>query len=190
MSFLSATMRSAFEKEHARAKAGSMNTSVLMKTNKGDITIELDDAKAPISVKNFLAYVDSGYFNGTIFHRVIPGFMIQGGGIEPSMKDKPSRLAPIKNEATNGLKNKVGTLAMARTSQVDSATSQFFINVADNAFLDHRSADANGFGYAVFGRVSAGMDVVHSIEKVKTRSQNGHDDVPVEPILIESVTRL
>ncbi|MBF0187951.1 MAG: peptidylprolyl isomerase [Magnetococcales bacterium] len=159
---------------------------VVMSTSMGDITIELDADKAPISVKNFLEYVDSGHFAGTVFHRVIPGFMIQGGGMDADMQPKPTK-DPIKNEADNGLKNLRGTLSMARTSDVNSATSQFFINVSDNAFLDHGSRD---FGYAVFARVVEGMDVVDQIAKTKTGSSGFHQDVPVEPIVINEVRRL
>lgn len=156
------------------------------KTSKGTFTVQLFDKQAPITVENFLRYADEGFFDGTIFHRVIAGFMIQGGGLTPDMQNKKGH-APIKNEATNGLKNKRGTLAMARTNDIDSATSQFFINVVDNDFLDHRPGS---YGYAVFGRVDSGMDVVDAIAGVKTGNKAGHQDVPVEPIVIESVTRL
>ena len=145
---------------------------ILMKTSKGDIKIELFADKAPISVKNFLQYVDEKHYNGTIFHRVINGFMIQGGGFTASMAQKPTK-APIKNEATNGLKNKRGTIAMARTSDINSATSQFFINVADNGFLDHQAPNPQGFGYCVFGKVVEGMDVVDQIKGVKTGPKSG-----------------
>ena len=158
---------------------------VVLSTNFGDITIELDEDKAPISAENFLAYVDEGFFDGTIFHRVIPNFMLQGGGFAEDMTKKPTR-PPIKNEAENGLKNVRGTLSMARTQDVDSATSQFFVNVADNAFLDHGGRD---FGYAVFGRVTEGMDVVDKIAAVPTGSQGGHQDVPVKPVVIASARR-
>jgi len=168
---------------------GSKNPSVLMKTSQGDITIELDQLQAPISVKNFLDYVDAKFYDGTIFHRVIPGFMIQGGGFTPNMQQKSTR-PPIKNEAGNGLKNNVGTLAMARTGIVDSATSQFFINVADNNQLNHRDESPAGFGYAVFGKVTAGMDVVKKIEGVKTTARPPHQNVPETPVVIESVTRI
>lgn len=162
------------------------NPVVLMATSKGDIRVELDAAKAPITTKNFLDYVSEGHYDGLIFHRVIAGFMIQGGGMDEQMKEKKGR-APIKNEAANGLKNNVGTIAMARTGVVDSATSQFFINVKDNDFLNHRGASPEEYGYAVFGRVVEGMEVVRSIEKVQTGRRGHHDDVPVEPVVIKSV---
>ena len=162
---------------------------VLLKTNKGDITIELFQDKAPISVKNFLSYADEKFFDGTIFHRVIKGFMVQGGGMTADMHEKSAK-PPIKNEAANGLKNKRGTLAMARTPEIDSATCQFFINLVDNSFLDHQSNDPEKFGYAVFGKVVAGMDVVDAIAGVPTGSKGGHQDVPREPVTILSVTRL
>ncbi|HEY7167703.1 MAG TPA: peptidylprolyl isomerase [Candidatus Binatia bacterium] len=163
------------------------NPVVSMSTSMGEIRIELDSAKAPITTQNFLDYVDEGFYNGLIFHRVIPGFMIQGGGFDPQMKQKKAR-APIKNEAANGLKNELGTIAMARTSVVDSATAQFFINVKDNDFLNHRNTSTEGFGYAVFGRVVAGLDVVQKIEKVPTAQRAGHQDVPAEAVVIDSVT--
>jgi cyclophilin family peptidyl-prolyl cis-trans isomerase len=165
------------------------NPQVLLKTNKGDITIELFQDKAPISVKNFLSYADEKFFDGTIFHRVIKGFMVQGGGMTADMHEKSAK-PPIKNEAANGLKNKRGTLAMARTPEIDSATSQFFINLVDNTFLDHQSNDPEKFGYAVFGKVIAGMNVVDAIAGVATGSKGGHQDVPREPVTILSVTRL
>jgi len=165
------------------------NPQVLLKTNKGDITIELFQDKAPISVKNFLSYADEKFFDGTIFHRVIKGFMVQGGGMTADMHEKSAK-SPIKNEAANGLKNKRGTLAMARTPEIDSATCQFFINLVDNAFLDHKSNNPEEFGYAVFGKVAAGMDVVDVIAGVATGSKGGHQDVPREPVTILSVTRL
>jgi peptidyl-prolyl cis-trans isomerase B (cyclophilin B) len=152
----------------------------------GDITLELDQAKAPKSVENFLAYVKKGHYDNTVFHRVIPGFMVQGGGFEPGMKQKKTK-APIKNEAANGLKNKRGTLAMARTNVVDSATAQFFINLANNDFLNHGSRD---FGYAVFAKVVKGMDVVDAIAKVRTTRSGMHEAVPAEPVVIESIKRL
>jgi len=155
------------------------------KTSKGEFTVELFTGEAPISAENFLAYVDSGHFDGTVFHRVIPGFMIQGGGMTADMKQKPTR-DPIANEAKNGLKNTRGTLSMARTNDINSATSQFFINVADNDFLDNRPGS---YGYAVFGKVTSGMEVVDAIVAVKTGNRGGHQDVPVEPVVIESVTR-
>lgn len=161
------------------------NPVVLMATNKGDIRIELDAEKAPITAQNFIDYVNERHYDGLIFHRVIPGFMIQGGGMDEQMKEKKNK-APIKNEAANGLKNKVGSIAMARTNVVDSATSQFFINVKDNDFLNHRSTAPAEFGYAVFGQVIDGMDVVREIEKVKTTSKGHHDDVPVEAVVITS----
>lgn len=161
------------------------NPVVLMATNKGDIRIELDTEKAPITAQNFIDYVNERHYDGLIFHRVIPGFMIQGGGMDEQMKEKKNK-APIKNEAANGLKNKVGSIAMARTNVVDSATSQFFINVKDNDFLNHRSTAPAEFGYAVFGQVIGGMDVVREIEKVKTTSKGHHDDVPVEAVVITS----
>jgi peptidyl-prolyl cis-trans isomerase A (cyclophilin A) len=167
----------------------SKNPSVVLKTSLGEITVELDQLQAPISVKNFLDYVDAKFYDGTIFHRVIPGFMVQGGGFTPNMQQKATK-APIKNEAGNGLKNLAGTLAMARTGIVDSATSQFFINVADNAQLNHRDESPAGFGYAVFGKVTAGMDVVKKIEAVKTTARPPHQNVPETPVVIESVTRV
>ena len=157
---------------------------VTITTSHGDITLELFTDKAPISVENFLAYVDAGHFDGTIFHRVIPNFMIQGGGFDAGMNQKDTR-DPIKNEADNGLKNERGTLAMARTSDINSATSQFFINLKDNAFLDHGS----DFGYAVFARVSDGMDVVDKIAAVATGNSGGHSDVPKEAVEIEKAVR-
>ncbi len=160
---------------------------VRFETSVGGFTLELDADKAPLSVANFLAYVDEGFYDGLIFHRVIPGFMIQGGGMTPDMAQKSNK-APIKNEAANGLKNKRGTIAMARTNVVDSATSQFFINLVDNDFLDHQG-QAN-FGYAVFGRVVDGMDTIDRIAKERTGRSNGHDDVPVTPIVIESARRV
>jgi cyclophilin family peptidyl-prolyl cis-trans isomerase len=159
---------------------------VAMKTSMGDIVLELDRKRAPVTVDNFLRYAKDGFYNGTLFHRVIPDFMIQGGGMEPGMKKKPTR-DPIRNEAANGLKNKTGTVAMARTSVVDSATGQFFINCKDNSFLDHRDTSSRGYGYAVFGRVVEGMDVVRKIEKAPTGVKGGHRDVPVEDITIVSV---
>ena len=156
------------------------------KTSKGTFTVQLFDKQAPITVENILRYVDEGFFEGTIFHRVIPGFMIQGGGLTADMKNKQGH-DPIKNEATNGLKNKRGTLSMARTNDINSATSQFFINVADNDFLDHKPGN---FGYAVFGRIDSGMDVVDAIAAVKTGNKGMHQDVPVETVTIESVRRI
>ena len=159
---------------------------VMLSTSMGDIKVELYQDKAPVTVKNFLEYVKAGYYDGTIFHRVIPGFMIQGGGLNPDMQDKrDGQKAPIKNESDNGLKNDTGTLAMARTSVPDSATSQFFINVKDNAFLNKESA-GDKVGYAVFGKVVDGMDVVKKIEQVKTSSKGPHQNVPSDPITIKS----
>lgn len=162
------------------------NPVVLMTTSMGNIRIELDAEKAPVSTKNFLDYVSGGHYDGLIFHRVIPGFMVQGGGMDAQMKEKKGK-APIKNEAANGLKNKLGTVAMARTNVVDSATAQFFINVKDNDFLNYRSSSPAEFGYAVFGQVIEGMDVVRNIEKVKTGNKGYHNDVPVETVTINSV---
>ena len=158
--------------------------TVELHTNHGLIRVELDAAKAPVTVENFLAYVRKGHYNGTVFHRVISNFMIQGGGFEPGMKQKPTR-APIKNEANNGLSNKVGTVAMARTMDPHSASAQFFINVADNGFLDHTAPTMQGWGYAVFGQVTEGMDVVEKIKGVATTMKSGHQDVPVEDVVIE-----
>lgn len=162
--------------------------TVLIETSLGTMTAALDDEKAPVTVANFLSYVDKGFYNGTIFHRVIPDFMIQGGGFEPTMRQKPTD-APIKNEAANGLANDRGTLAMARTSVVDSATSQFFINHRDNAFLNHRAPTPQGFGYAVFGKLTAGLDVLDKIAAVATGSVGPYDDVPREPVVILSIRR-
>jgi peptidyl-prolyl cis-trans isomerase B (cyclophilin B) len=162
---------------------------VLLKTNKGDITLTLDAVKAPKTVANFLAYVKSGHYDGTIFHRVIDNFMIQGGGMAAGMKQKPTQ-AEIENEANNGLKNVNGSVAMARTNEPHSASSQFFINVNDNDFLNHTSPTAQGWGYAVFGAVSDGMDVVNAIRKVKTGSSGFHQDVPTEDVVIEKATVL
>jgi cyclophilin family peptidyl-prolyl cis-trans isomerase len=150
------------------------------------VKIELFKDKAPISVRNFLSYVKDGSYDGTIFHRVIKGFMVQGGGMDADMQQRKTKFA-IKNEATNGLKNTRGTLAMARTSMVDSATSQFFINVVDNGFLDHTGKTPDRFGYAVFAQVIEGMDVVDAIREVKTGNKGGHQDVPVEPVFINSI---
>lgn len=165
------------------------NPVVVIETTMGNITVELDAENAPNTAANFLTYVDEGYFNDTIFHRVIPNFMIQGGGLTADMKDKPSKHAPIQNEANNGLKNDRGTLAMARTSDPHSATSQFFINHKDNDFLNFRSESMQGWGYAVFGKVTEGMDVVDEIAAVKTGGKGGHQDVPLETITITAVTR-
>jgi cyclophilin family peptidyl-prolyl cis-trans isomerase len=179
---------------------------VVMETSHGMIMIALNEEKAPVTVKNFLSYVDKGFYDGTVFHRVIPNFMIQGGGFNEDMREKPT-MAPIKNEAANGLINERGSVAMARTAVVDSATAQFFINVKDNPFLDHRKLDPSDprvkgmpesrikmlqerqFGYAVFGKVIRGMDVVDKIKKVKTATKGMHQDVPVEPVLIKKAYR-
>ncbi|WP_158136353.1 peptidylprolyl isomerase [Photobacterium damselae] len=160
---------------------------IILTTNIGDITIEVNLDKAPVSSKNFKKYCEDGFYEGTIFHRVIDGFMIQGGGYCADMEEKPTR-APIVNEANRGLKNTIGTIAMARTDAPHSATAQFFINLDDNDFLDHTGTTNLGWGYAVFGKVIAGMDVVNQIAKVKTTSKIGHDDVPCETITIEKVT--
>jgi len=160
---------------------------VKLSTNFGDITIELDAAKAPITAANFLQYVESGFYDNVIFHRVINGFMIQGGGFDTNMKQKPTE-APIKNEANNGLSNDKYTIAMARTSIPDSASSQFFINVSDNDFLNHTAPTPSGWGYCVFGKVVEGMDVVDAIKAVPTTSRAGHQDVPVEPVVILKAT--
>ena len=162
---------------------------VLMKTTKGDITIELYPEKATITFNNFLSYVDEKFYDGTIFHRVIKGFMIQGGGFTPDFQEKATK-PPIKNEAGNGLKNKIGTIAMARTAVIDSATSQFFINHVNNSFLDHRDNSSEGFGYCVFGKVIEGMDVVDAIANAKTMTRSGQSDVPRETIEIISVRRI
>lgn len=168
--------------------AATKNPTVLMSTSAGDVRVELFSDKAPVTVKNFLTYVEDKFYDGLIFHRVIAGFMIQGGGFDPNMQQRATR-SPIKNEAGNGLKNKVGTLSMARTNVVDSATAQFFINVKDNDFLDHRNTSPDGFGYAVFGQVIDGLDVVKKIENVKTGNRGLHQNVPVEPVVIHSVRR-
>ena len=177
-------------KSPAASKSPTASTSkapiVVIKTSMGEIKLELAADKAPISVKNFLEYVEAKHYDGTIFHRVIPQFMIQGGGFTPDMQQKPTK-APIKNEAGNGLKNTNGTIAMARTGVVDSATAQFFINVKDNAFLDHRDETPAGFGYAVFGKVVSGMDVVKKIETVPTSNKGSYENVPTTPVVIESI---
>jgi peptidyl-prolyl cis-trans isomerase B (cyclophilin B) len=157
---------------------------VKLHTNHGVITIELDEAKAPKSAANFIEYVKKGHYDGTVFHRVINGFMVQGGGFAPGMKQKPTD-ATVDNEADNGLKNEKYTVAMARTSDPHSASAQFFINVADNAFLDHTAPTDRGWGYAVFGKVTEGMDIVDAIKGVKTGRSGGHQDVPVEDVVIE-----
>ena len=158
---------------------------VKIKTNYGELSLELDAEKAPITVANFLEYVQSGFFNNTLFHRVIDGFMVQGGGFEPGMNQKPTR-ATIKNEADNGLKNDIYTVAMARTSDPNSATAQFFINASNNDFLNYTSPTPQGWGYCVFGKVVEGQDVIDKIRKVRTGSKGGHQDVPLEDVVIES----
>src|SRR5579872_1170759 len=158
---------------------------IILSTSLGDITLELDEAKAPLTIENFLAYVDAGFYDCTIFHRVIPDFMIQGGGFTQDMQQKKTN-SPVKNEADNGLSNEPYTVAMARTSDINSATSQFFINLADNVFLDHGKRD---FGYAVFGKVTKGTEVVDKIAGVKTGRSGGHGDVPVSAVVINSVKR-
>ena len=165
------------------------NTIVKMQTTLGDMTIELDAEAAPMTVKNFLEYVNNGYYDGTIFHRVIKGFMIQGGGMTKDMQSKACN-EPIVNEASNGLKNKRGTIAMARTNNPDSATNQFFINHADNDFLDYRGPGPNEIGYAVFGKVTEGLDAVDKIAAVKTCRKGHYDDVPAEPVVIVSVKKI
>jgi len=169
-----------------QAGAGEGNRYIEIQTSKGDIVIELYADRAPESVKNFLRYALASSYDDTIFHRVIPGFMIQGGGYEANFRERTT-LAPIKSEADNGLKNLRGTVAMARTSDPHSATSQFFINLKDNAFLNFRSRNINGWGYTVFGKVTAGMDVVDAIAMVPTTSAGGHNDVPVEPVVIKGI---
>jgi cyclophilin family peptidyl-prolyl cis-trans isomerase len=165
------------------------NPRVLMKTSKGDIVIELFADKAPITVNNFLSYVDEKFYDGTIFHRVVKGFVIQGGGLTADFVTKKTK-PPIKNEANNGLKNLRGTIAMARTSDINSATCQFFINLVDNPFLDHRDDTPEGFGYAVFGRVVSGLEVVDAIGNSPTMTYRGYRDVPRETITIISITRI
>jgi peptidyl-prolyl cis-trans isomerase B (cyclophilin B) len=162
-------------------------TEVKMQTSKGDITLELYEDKAPLSVENFVTYARNGFYDGTVFHRVIPGFMIQGGGFTPDMKQKDTS-SPIKNEADNGLENKVGTIAMARTPDPNSATAQFFINLENNDFLNFKDKTLQGWGYAVFGKVTEGMDVVRSIAQVPTGNQGPHQNVPKEPVVIEKVS--
>ncbi|MBW0274852.1 cyclophilin [Nocardia sp. MH4] len=162
-------------------------TKVNLETNYGQIVLELDDQAAPNTVANFVNYVNAGHYNGTVFHRVIPGFMVQGGGFEPGLKQKPTQ-APIQNEATNGLKNDKYTVAMARTNDPHSATAQFFINVSDNAFLNHTAPQGQGWGYAVFGKVAEGTEVVDKIAAVSTGNAGPHQDVPVDDVIIESAT--
>ncbi len=159
---------------------------VRFETTHGDITIELFDKEAPLSAENFRKYVDDGFYDGAIFHRIVPGFVIQGGGLDADFGSKKTR-PPIKNEATNGLKNERGTLSMARTNDINSGTSQFFVNLKDNEFLDHKSGS---YGYAVFGRVTEGMDVVDKIAAVKTGRRKGYDDAPLEEVMIVSARRL
>ena len=166
------------------------NVFVVLETSMGNITIEVDTENAPKSAANFLAYVDEGYFADTIFHRVIPNFMVQGGGLTADMRGKPNKRAPIQNEANNGLKNDRGTVAMARTNDPHSATSQFFINHVDNSFLNHSSETPQGWGYAVFGKVTEGMDIVDAMAAVVTTNRGGHQDVPVEIIMITGARRL
>jgi peptidyl-prolyl cis-trans isomerase B (cyclophilin B) len=166
-----------------------MTKTVDLETSHGTIRLELDDEKAPVTVKNFITNVENGHYDGTVFHRVIKGFMVQGGGFEPGMKQKPTD-ATIKNEANNGLKNRHYTLAMARTSVPHSASSQFFINTTDNGFLDFKSETSQGWGYAVFGKVVEGTDVVDKIENQKTTSKAGHADVPVDDVVILKATEV
>ena len=162
-------------------------TKVNLETNYGPIVLELDDQAAPNTVANFVDYVNSGHYAGTVFHRVIPGFMVQGGGFEPGLKQKPTK-APIQNEATNGLKNDKYTVAMARTNDPHSATAQFFINISDNAFLNHTAPQGQGWGYAVFGKVVDGTEVVDKIAAVTTSNAGPHQDVPVDDVIIESAS--
>ena len=173
------------EKKSAKKKQAAANSVITLSTTLGNITIELNSEKAPITVKNFLSYVDAGFYDGTIFHRVIPNFMIQGGGFTKDMKQKQTR-PPIKNEADNGLRNSHGTVSMARTSDVNSVTSQFFINLKDNTFLDHMVRD---FGYAVFGKVVKGMDVVDKIAAVQTGNRGMQQNVPIKEVVIKSARR-
>jgi cyclophilin family peptidyl-prolyl cis-trans isomerase len=190
---LGLTLMSFFSLNAEGVNMENKNPQVIIKVKKGeavkDIKVELFEDKAPVTVKNFLQYVDEGFYSGTIFHRVINGFMIQGGGFNKDFVQKTTR-APIKNEATNGVKNLKGTLAMARTSDVNSATAQFFINVADNSFLDNRGTTPSEFGYAVFGKVTEGLDVVDEIKTVKTGFKGPHGDVPNENIEILEIKRV
>jgi peptidyl-prolyl cis-trans isomerase B (cyclophilin B) len=172
----------------ANKKGEKKMTTVIMETSMGTIEIELNGEKAPKTTENFLKYVDSKHYDGTIFHRVIDNFMIQGGGMKEDMSEKKSG-EPIKNEANNGLKNEIGTLAMARTNAPHSATAQFFINVSDNTFLNHTGETDRGWGYAVFGKVTSGMDVVNKIKGVATTTKGFHENVPTSPIVIKSVKR-
>ena len=173
----------------SKSEIENKNPIVFIKTNMGIIKLTLDAEKAPITVKNFLSYVEESFYDGTIFHRVIPDFMIQGGGFTTNFSKKATK-SPIKNEATNGLLNKRGTIAMARTNTIESATSQFFINLADNDFLNHKDNTQSGFGYAVFGIVTGGMDVVDKIASVKTSNRGSYQNVPTKDIVIESVNVL
>ena len=179
-------MRHTQQSYKERTMSEETNPRVLMETSMGNVTIELFKDKAPISVRNFLTYVKEGFYDGLIFHRVIAGFMVQGGGMDENMQQKKTKFA-IKNEATNGLSNMRGTLAMARTNVVDSATSQFFINVVDNPFLDNRGKTPDLFGYAVFGQVTDGMEVVDAIRQVKTGHKAGQGDVPLESVFITAM---
>jgi cyclophilin family peptidyl-prolyl cis-trans isomerase len=167
--------------------AGPSNPKVRLETDKGDIVLELDQRSAPRTVENFLSYVNASFFDGTIFHRVIKRFMIQGGGLTEDMETKPTN-SPIPNEADNGLKNVRGSIAMARTQDPHSATSQFFINTVDNAFLDHKGKSVQGWGYCVFGKVIEGLDVVDAIENLPTTARAGHSDVPADPVFIKRAT--
>ncbi|WP_304333929.1 peptidylprolyl isomerase [Conchiformibius steedae] len=171
----------------AQSTQAQQHNQAVIDTDYGKIVVQLDAQKAPQTVANFKAYAEQGFYNGTIFHRVIDGFMIQGGGFTAEMQEKPTA-APIANEADNGLTNDIGTIAMARTADPHSASSQFFINVADNDFLNHTSKTRQGYGYAVFGKVVSGMEVVNKIAKVRTRDHMGHQNVPVEPVRIRSLT--
>jgi cyclophilin family peptidyl-prolyl cis-trans isomerase len=167
--------------------AGGGKVTAVLKTSLGEITLELDAERAPITVANFVEYAEAGHYDGTVFHRVIPNFMIQGGGMSADMRQKTTRKS-IKNEAANGLKNERGTVAMARTAVVDSATSQFFINLKENSFLNYRGPSSDAFGYCVFGKVTAGQEVVDAVARVQTGTRAGHQDVPLQPVTIQSVT--
>jgi cyclophilin family peptidyl-prolyl cis-trans isomerase len=180
------SMKDKFKPQEVVMAEETKNPVVTLTTSMGDIRIELNADKAPITTQNFLDYANEGHYNGLIFHRVISGFMIQGGGFDSAMSQKKTK-SPIKNEAANGLKNVSGSIAMARTNVIDSATSQFFINVKDNDFLDHKNTSPDGYGYAVFGQVIEGMDVVRSIENVKTGNRGMHQDVPAQAVVIHSV---
>lgn len=171
------------EKPLKNLKKKAVNTSVIFETNMGSFTIELNPGKAPITVANFLTYINDAFYNDTIFHRVIDNFMVQGGGFTENMTKKETR-PPIKIEADNGLKNSVGTVAMARTGNPNSATAQFFINVNDNAFLNHKNKSASGWGYTVFGKISEGMDTVRAIKNTQTTTKKGYQNVPIKPIII------